>query len=62
MEFKKINLFKKIDIKTAAHSALQQIEEKKYAQELLDRGIERILYLALVFEGKNVLILPKFRS
>ncbi len=62
MEFKKISPFKKMDIKTAAHLALQQIEEKKYAQELLDRGIERILYLALVFEGKNVLILPKFRS
>jgi hypothetical protein len=62
MEFKKIGPFKKMDIKAAASSALQQIEEKKYAQELLDRNIERILYLAIVFEGKNVLILPKFRS
>jgi hypothetical protein len=62
IEFKKIGPFKKMNIKAAASSALQQIEEKKYAQELLDRNIERILYLAIVFEGKNVLILPKFRS
>jgi hypothetical protein len=62
MEFKKVGPFKKIDLKTAANSALQQIEDKKYAQELIDRGVERILYLAIVLEGKNVLILPKFRS
>lgn len=49
-------------MKAAANSALQQIEEKKYASELLERNIERILYLAIIFEGKNVLILPKFKS
>ncbi len=62
MEFKKVGPFKKMDIQSAASSALQQIEEKKYAQELLDRGVERILYLAIVFEGKELLILSKFRS
>jgi len=60
IEFKQIGRFKKVDMQTAAEAALKQIEEKKYAQELLDRQIERMLYLAIVFEGKNVLILPKF--
>jgi hypothetical protein len=62
IEFKKIGPFKKVDINTAATSALQQIEDKKYAQELLERGIKRILYLAIVFEGKHVLVLHKFKS
>lgn len=62
IEFKKIGPFKKVDIKAAANAALKQIEERKYAQELIERKIERILYLAIVFEGKNVLILPKFGS
>jgi hypothetical protein len=62
MEFKKISPFKKMDLVNAANAALQQIEEKHYAQELLDRGIKRILYLAFAFEGKAVLILPKFKA
>jgi hypothetical protein len=62
MEFKKISPFKKMDLETAVASALKQIEEKNYAQEFLDRGIDRILYLGLAFEGKNVLIGHKFRS
>ena len=61
IEFKKIGPFKKMDMKAAANSAMQQIEEKKYVQELVDRNIERILYLAIVFKKKNVLILSKFR-
>ncbi|MCC6128116.1 MAG: PD-(D/E)XK nuclease domain-containing protein, partial [Chlamydiae bacterium] len=42
MEFKKISPLKKTDIKTTALSALEQIEEKKYAQEFEERGIKRI--------------------
>ena len=60
IEFKKISPFKKMDMKTAANSALQQIEDRKYASELLNRNVEHFLYLAIVFEGKNVLILPNF--
>ena len=52
----------KITLQAAALSALKQIEERSYAQELLDRGIKRILYLALSFEGKQVEILAKFRD
>lgn len=61
MEFKKIGRFEKSDLETAVTSALKQIEERHYAQELLDRGISRILYLGLAFEGKQVLIRSKFR-
>ena len=39
-------------------AALRQIEEKKYEQQLLDRGIgeERIRKYGFAFEGKKVLI------
>jgi len=54
MEFKKVGRFEKSDLETAVTSALKQIEDKNYAQELLDRGIRRILFLAIAFEGKRV--------
>lgn len=59
MEFKKIGPFEKIDLETAVESALRQIEEKHYTQELRDRGITRQLLLGLAFEGKKVLIRSK---
>ncbi len=62
MEFKKIGRFEKLCLEDAVDSALKQIEEKQYAQELLDRGIGRILYLGFAFEGKQVLIRSKFRT
>ncbi len=62
MEFKKISPFKKTDLETTVNSALEQIEEKQYAQELLDRGVQRILYLGFAFEGRQVLIRHKFRT
>lgn len=61
MEFKKVGRFEKIKLEEAVVSALKQIEEKHYAQELLDRGVNRILYLGFAFEGKNVLIRSKLR-
>lgn len=59
MEFKKVGRFEKIDLDTAVASALKQIEDKHYAQELVSRGVSHILYLALAFEGKRVAILSK---
>lgn len=35
---------------------LKQIDDKHYQQELVDRGISRILHIALAFQGKRVLI------
>lgn len=60
MEFKKVGRFDKSDLETAASSALKQIEDKHYAEELDGRGVKRILYLALAFKGKSVLINHKF--
>ena len=39
--------------------ALQQIEEKQYAQELRDRDLKRILALGVAFEGKHVSVKDK---
>jgi|GEM_PF-3765280 len=62
MEFKKVDRFKKIDLETAAISALEQIEEKQYNQELLDRGIKRMLFIGFAFEGKEVMMRHKFKT
>lgn len=59
MEFKKVGRFEKITLEAAVESALKQIEEKRYAQELIDRGVKRILYLGFGFEGKQILIRSK---
>ncbi|MGZ3633183.1 MAG: PD-(D/E)XK nuclease domain-containing protein [Parachlamydiaceae bacterium] len=61
MEFKKVGRFEKSSIEAAVESALKQIEERQYAQELIDRGIRRILYLGFGFEGKEVLIRSKMK-
>lgn len=62
LEFKKVGRFEKTDLETAVISALKQIEDKHYAQELIDLGIKRILKLGLAFEGKKVLIRAKFND
>ena len=56
MEFKKIDDFSKTTIEEATTAALKQIEEKKYSQELIHRGIKNIIKLAIVFKGKEVKI------
>jgi hypothetical protein len=43
-------------MESAAASALQQIESKQYAEELIARGIPEIIKMAIVFAGKEVLI------
>jgi predicted AAA-ATPase/PD-(D/E)XK nuclease superfamily protein len=60
MEFKKIGEFESSDLETAALSALKQIEEREYDQELKSRGVSRILHLGHAFERKSVLIQSKF--
>lgn len=61
MEFKKIGPFDSSTLEQAVASALKQVEERHYEQELLDRKISRILYLGLAFKGKQVLIRSKWR-
>lgn len=59
MEFKKITSYDQMNPEEAAASALKQIEEKNYRQDLIDRGICKILYLGLAFKGKQCCIRSK---
>jgi hypothetical protein len=54
IEFKKINEFLEDTIEEATKEALEQIEDKKYEAELLNRGIKNIIKLAIVFKNKRV--------
>lgn len=56
IEFKKIHTNKKEDLEKAAAEALEQIERKNYAQELLRVGVNRIIKVAIVFSGKKVYV------
>lgn len=59
LEFKKVDPSEKTTLETAVKSALKQIEDRNYAQELIDRGVKRILYLGFAFKSKKVLIRSK---
>ncbi|MCX6583775.1 MAG: PD-(D/E)XK nuclease domain-containing protein, partial [Candidatus Aminicenantes bacterium] len=54
IEFKKTR--KNETVESAIKSALQQIEEKKYETELVERGIKNIKKLAIAFSGKEVFV------
>jgi len=57
IEFKKINNLSKESIEEGTLKALQQIEEKRYSQELVNKGVKDIIKLAIVFKGKAVRII-----
>ena len=54
IEFKKVSTLKKETLEEAAEAALQQIAQKRYTQELTDRGIASIIQLGIAFQGKAV--------
>ncbi len=54
IEFKKIDEFLKTNIDEGTEAALKQIEDMKYEQELVQRGVKNIVKLAVVFKGKEV--------
>ncbi|WP_297430228.1 AAA family ATPase [Clostridium sp.] len=56
IEFKKIDDFLKTTIEEATTAALKQIEDKKYEQELENRGIKDRIKIAIVFKGKEIKI------
>jgi hypothetical protein len=55
-EFKKVNPVRRESLEEAVAAALKQIDEKKYEQELRERGVKEILKLGIAFQGKEVLI------
>ena len=54
IEFKKINTLSKESIEEGTLKALTQIEDMKYSQELINKGIKNIIKIAIVFKGKEV--------
>ncbi|UCH94912.1 MAG: AAA family ATPase [Candidatus Aminicenantes bacterium] len=56
IEFKTVDKEDNETVDTAVASALAQIEEKKYETELIERSIENIKKLAVVFSGKEVYV------
>lgn len=56
MEFKKIDTFLKTTIEEATIAALKQIDDMKYSDELVNRGIKDIIKIAIVFKGKEIKI------
>ncbi len=58
MEFKVYNPKKEQDMEETVQAALQQIDEKRYEQTLMNQGIEpqRIRKYGFAFQGKEVLI------
>lgn len=56
LEFKKIDEEEGEDREKAMVSALAQIREKNYAAELRVEGVERIIGIGVVFEGKQIFV------
>jgi hypothetical protein len=54
IEFKKVR--RNETVESAVESALKQIDERKYETELIERGIKTYKKLAVVFNGKDVII------
>jgi predicted Zn-ribbon and HTH transcriptional regulator len=56
IEFKVLNKRREKNLQETLESALKQIEEKNYAQNLIDRGVkpDRIRKYGFAFEGKTV--------
>jgi len=59
IEFKAMDTEDGETVETAVKAALKQIEEKKYETELVEKGIKTIKKLAIVFNGKDVLVKEK---
>ncbi|SHH37850.1 AAA family ATPase [Tepidibacter thalassicus] len=57
MEFKKVDKDDKENLEIAAQNAINQIKNKNYKLDLLDRGIKNIIELGIAFEGKDVLVM-----
>ncbi|MFD3157990.1 AAA family ATPase [Haloimpatiens sp. FM7330] len=56
IEFKKVDKDDNETLEKCAQNALNQIEDRNYKRELLDRGVKDIIELGIAFEGKKTLI------
>lgn len=56
IEFKKVWSNKTETIEVASQKALDQILEKKYVQELQEKGVQRIFAYGIAFEGKTLFV------
>ena len=56
LEFKTVHEPEK-DLQQAGMEALQQIKNRRYAAELQQKGIQKILSIGLAFRGKQVAVL-----
>jgi len=56
LEFKKVSTPKGQTLESAAQAALDQIKDKQYAQELLNRGIKKIQLIGIAFDKKEILV------
>ncbi len=54
IEFKKVNTKRRETKDRAFAAAFEQIEEKNYAAELQQRGVQHLRKLVIVFKGKQV--------
>jgi len=59
IEFKVFNSSQNKNLAAAAESGLKQIKEKKYSQELHQRGIKKVLAICMAFRGKQLFIKHK---
>lgn len=55
-EFKSVDKDKKEMLELVADKALKQIADKKYSQELTERGVKRITEIGMSFCGKDVCV------
>jgi len=56
IEFKKANEHKKETLEEALKRAKNQLTEKKYEIELIQRGVRDIMKLAIAFKGKEIMM------
>jgi hypothetical protein len=56
IEFKKVSKVLKETLQSAVDKAMQQIKDKKYAQEITIRGARAIIAYGIAFEGKKLAI------
>ncbi|MFD3156636.1 AAA family ATPase [Haloimpatiens sp. FM7330] len=61
IEFKKVDKDDNETLEKCAQNALNQIEDRNYKRELLDRGVKDVIELGIAFEGKKSMIVTSWK-